>query len=288
MVFNVSQSDPFITLPREVARLINVDVCQRPIAVQNEFFEFLEFGVGLQPNDCGCQYLQMYDRGVFPTFADIAAPNKTVRVFMVEPADAQKRTLIQGLDANGVVIRSQDGLTPTLGEFLTLQDPFVQAPMEISSITGIQKDVTLGPVKYYEVDLTTGDTRLLLTMEPSEQSASYRRYTINGLPRNCCNTTLPTTTQVTGMAKLEFIPVRQDTDYLLIQNIEALASECQAIRFDGMDSPNSDRKAAVKHREAIGYLNGELTHYLGALKPAVVFAPFGSARLERRGIGLMT
>src|SRR6185295_16002 len=169
-----------------------------------------------------------------------------------------KRTLIQGLDQNGTVIRSQDGLTPTLGEFLTLQEPFVQAPMEISAITGIQKDVTLGPVKYYEVDLTTGDTRLLLTMEPSEQTASYRRYTINGLPRNCCNTPLGATAQVTGMAKLELIPVRCDTDWLLIQNLEALASECQAIRFDSLDSGNGARQAARKHHDAIGYLQGEL------------------------------
>lgn len=296
MAFNVAQGDPYITLPREVARLINTDVCNQAIAIQNEFYEFLEFGVGLQPqpNCCAsldgsnCQFLQMYDRGLVPTFADIASSNKTIRAYLTDASDLGKRVLIQGLDSNAADIRSQDGLVPVLGEYLTLQSPFAQAPLAITKVTGIQKDTTNGPVKFYEVDLTTGDTRLLLTMEPSEQVAGYRRMFINGLPRNCCGDATTSTTQVTGMAKLELIPVQQDTDYLLIQSLQALVLECQSVRFSEMDSPAADKKSAQKHHEALGILQGQLTHYLGKTKPAVVFKPFGSASLRRQGIGILT
>lgn len=296
MVFNVAQGDPYITLPREVARLINVDVCNQGIAIQNEFYEFLEFGNGLQPssnccaslNGSNCQFLQMYDRGTVPTFADLSSTGKTVRAYMTDAGDLGKRVLIQGQDNNGLDIQGQDGLTPVLGEYLILQSPFVQAPMGVTKLTGVQKDTTLGPIKLYEVDLTNGDTRLLLTMEPSEQVASYRRMFINGLPRNCCGDVTTTTTQVTGMAKLELIPVQQDTDYLLIQSVQALVLECQSIRFSEMDSPNADKKSAQKHHEAIGILQGQLTHYLGQSRPAVLFKPFGSATLRRQGIGMLT
>ena len=131
----------------------------------------------------------------------------------------------------------------------------------------------------------TGDTELILTMEPSETVAWYRRYTIPGLPKNCCRSGLGNTVQATAMAKFEFIPATNDQDYLLIQNIEALVEECQSVRFSGMDSAGSDQKAAVHHHTAIGLLKGEITHYLGNDKPAVTFAPFGSAKLQRQGIG---
>jgi hypothetical protein len=268
-------------------------VCKHPVAIQNEFEEFLEFGPGLQtPHSFPgrCHLPQNYDRGLFPTFVDLTPPNKTLRVFVTDPADAGRRVLIQGLDNQGAIIFSQDGLTPTTGEYLTFEQPFVQFPMELSAITGIQKDVTVGVVKFYQVDLTTGDMVLLLTMEPSETVASYRRYFLQGLPINCChnNPSLPHSVQVEAMAKLALIPVQSDPDWLLIQSLEALIAECQAVRFEGQDSPVADQKSALKHRSAIGFLNGQLTEKLGKSRPAVVFKPFGSATLRRAGIGYLT
>ncbi len=292
VAYNVARAHPYITTSRYVSRLEYLDVCKRPVPIQNEFEEFLEFGIGLQPrNACnpGCRFPQNYDRGLFPTFIDIAPTNKTLRVFMTDPGDVGKRVLIQGLDSQGEIIFSQDGLQPTVGEFLMLQMPFSQFPLEISQITGIQKDVTIGVVRFYEVDLTTGDMVLLLTMEGSETVASYRRYFLDGLPLNCCdnNPQAGTSAQVVGMAKLELIPAQQDSDWLLIQSLEALISECQSIRFDGMDSPGADQKSAMKHHQAIGFLNGQLTDKLGKTRPAAIVKPFGNATLRRQGIGTL-
>lgn len=38
MAFTVDRSNPYLTLPREVARLEMVDVCQRPVQIQNQFY----------------------------------------------------------------------------------------------------------------------------------------------------------------------------------------------------------------------------------------------------------
>lgn len=290
MVFNVSKNNPYLTTPREVARLEQIDVCSHPVPIQNEFYEFLQFGAGLQPQcQRSCAFLQAYDRGIVPTFADLVPPRMGIRIYLTDAADAGKRVLIQGKDVNDSTITSADGLVQVQGVFVVLAAPFVDGGLEISSLTGFQKDITNNPIKIYAVNLDTAVQTLLLTMEGGEQVAGYRRYLLNGLPLNCCNTNPPSSTaQVTAMAKLELIPARVDTDYLLIQNIEALVEECQSVRFGTMDNPAAAQNALLHHRNAIGLLNGELTHYLGKDKPAVIFKPYGNASLRRQDIGSMT
>lgn len=300
MVFNVdSVANPYVTLPRNVARLINLDVCRFPVRIQNEFYEFLEAGIGLQPQiNCSgaiinnCNALETYDRGTFPTMVDLVAGNKRLRAYATDAGDYTKRVLFQGSDANGSTIYSLDGFDQVLGIYVSLTTPFVDTPLDFSLITGIQKDVTIGPVQIYEVDTVTGTQRLLVTMQPSEEVAAYRRYFLNGLPMNCCTPPLaPATTsqvQVTAMAKLEFIPVLADTDYLMIQSLAALKEECQAVRFSEMDDSTSLGQADERHKKAIRLLNGQLRHKLGKEHPAINFAPFGTAKLNYQRIGSLT
>lgn len=287
-VFDVSAEDPYITLPRSIARIVGVTVCDRPISIQNEWYEFLEFGIGLQPvNSCRqpCQILQMYDRGVVVTPVDMSPPNKKLRIYMTDAQDATKRVLIQGEDGNDVPITSQDGLNRVDGEYVVLASPFVDTDNEINLLTGIQKDVTVGRVLIYELDTTTDTQTLILTMEPSETLAGYRRYFLNGLPANCCGGS--NTVQVEGLAKLEFIPMVVDTDYSLIGNLPALVEEVQSIRYGRMDTPQAQQMSVNTHAKAIRLLNKELDHYVGRSKPAINVAVFGSAKLEYQGIGTL-
>jgi hypothetical protein len=298
VVFNVDvQNDPFITCPRSIARIINMDVCRWPVRVQNEFYEFLEAGIGLQPGtNCAgdalrnCNLMESYDRGLFPTFRDLVPGNKRLRFYVTDAADVSRRVLVQGRDGNAQTIRSLDGLVQVQGIFVTLTTPFVQTPFDISFISGLQKDITIGEVPVYEYDTVTGQQRLISTLEPSEQVAGYRRYFLNGAPKNCCDpaTTSATTAQITTMAKLAFIPVIADTDYLLIQDIDALKEACQAVRFGEMDDSLSAQQFQTRHANAVKLLNGELRHHLGKDQPAIGFAPFGTAHLQRQMIGSLT
>ena len=41
--FLANRHHPYITLPREIARIEAMSVCDRPVPVNNQFFEYLEF-----------------------------------------------------------------------------------------------------------------------------------------------------------------------------------------------------------------------------------------------------
>ena len=294
---------PYWTAPRGVARLEAVDLCDMPIRVNNQFVEYLEFGNGRLPKrffSCHPNCVrQVYTRNNVPTFVDLSNPPQILQVVFTNPADAGKRMLLQGLDNNNNVIYTQDGLNQVNGVFVVAppvgQSTFVNPPMRFNQIFGVQKDITQGPVNLFQVDPTTGNQVLLLTMEPTEQTASYRRYFFNSLPASCCfplnaqvPQNIPVALTVTGIVKLELIPVFVDTDYCLIQNLEALIEESSSIRYSEVDNTAANvEMAKSKHLSAIGLLNGELAHYLGIDEPAVSWAPFGAARLEKQRIGLM-
>lgn len=296
VVFNVSRTNPYITLPRTLARIVDADVCRSPIRVENEWLEFLEYGEGLQrpPPDCAsvkCTCgMQMYDRGTVPTAYDFVPGNK-LRFYLVNQLDSGKRVFIAGAkDTNNMPVYTMDRGVNCSGFFATLdnQFPFIESNLALNEFSGIQKDQTLGPIMIYQVNPVTDATSFLTMLEPSETNAVYRRYYIQGLPDRCCDCDAPNgTAQVTAMAKLEFIPAQVETDYLIINDLDALKSECQSVRYSEMDTPNAAQLSAIRHREAITHLNNELKHYFGTERPAFNFAPFGYETLARAGVGMI-
>jgi hypothetical protein len=294
IAFNISKTSPYWTAPREVARLEYADLCEHPIAINNPFVEYLQFGNGRLPktfrNTCCNPVTQAYTRNNVPTFVDLSNPPQTIIVSPMNSADVGRRVFLQGLDNNGNTIYSLDGNNNVQGIFVTLASPFAPAPFNFNSITGIQKDITLGPVNIFQMDPNTGAQVLLVTLEPGETTASYRRYFFDRLPPSCCaiTTNTPQTLTLTGIVKLDIIPVAVDTDYLLLTNLEAIIEECRSIRYSEFDNPNANMTESVAaHKNAIGLLNGELSHFYGLDEPAIVWKPFGSASLRRQRIGTM-
>lgn len=295
IAFTVSQTSPYWTGPREVARLEMAAVCNNAVPIYNQFFEYLQFGNGRFPKifrQCHPQLIQVFSRNSVPLFVDLPTGPQYIQVYPSDQADVGKRVMLSGLDGNDVPIYTQDGLNPVNGQFVPILYPFSNAGSTMNSITGVQKDVTSGQVKFYALDPTTGVQVLLLTMQPNETTAGYRRYYFNGLPTNCCANSANSCTgvgvspiTVTAIVKLDLVPVQADTDYCLIQSEEAIINECQAIRYSDMDTATAKALAINHHRKAITLLNGQLIHYLGAQKPAVNFQPFGSARLANKKIG---
>lgn len=299
IAFTASRSTPYITMSREIARIEALDVCGRPIPLNNQFKEYLQFGNGRMPKlNPWCRwsrFTQGYTRDNVVTFAEPAkTPNPFfIKIFATNTADAKSvlRVLLQGLDSTGSTIYSQDGGNPTVGQFVPIAFPFAFSPMEMTALNGIQKDVTQGAIQIFQSDPTGAlPDVLLLTMEPGETTANYRRYYLDHLPCFCCQPNPPQSSpqpvQVNAIVKLEMIPVVCDTDYLLLQNQEAIISECQSIRMSKMDTTTASEKEAQYHQKAIQLLNSELTHYLGKNTPAVQFSPFGSADLRRLRIGM--
>lgn len=297
ILFNVDPADPFISLGRGMARLEWVTVCDEPVPLQNSFYEYLRFGFGRYPKNTGCAVgldtsscdsRQGYDRGDFATLGAFT-PGRQLRFYPTNEADAGVlRAFVSGLDSNDQPVSGLDGPMLVRGEYVTLATPFAATSNLWNRVDGIQKDITLSPVGVYEFDPSTASLRLLQIMEPTEQVAAYRRYYLHGLPtQGCCPADAgdDVTVQVRALVKLDRVPVQADTDFLLIQNLEALIAEAQAVRQSEMDGPSHKAEARERHNEAIRLLQGELIHREGKQTPAVQFAPFGFARLERRRIG---
>jgi hypothetical protein len=228
---------------------------------------------------------------------DLTCTNQTLQVYITDPRDIGKRICIgPALDQNNNPIYSTDGFNQVNGFYMTLNQPFTNSGFIVTNIGGICKDQTFGDVLLYQVDNTTGAQVLLSRYAPSEMTPSYRRYYIHQVPRGCGSVETPQSPCITGsttsglvgvtaMCKFEPIPVQVDTDFLVIGNIPALTEQCQAIRYSKMDEGNGMALTGPHHSRAIKLLQDEMRHYLGELQPAVNFAPWGTANLERQRIG---
>lgn len=297
MAFTVSRTQPYLTTPRSVARIEAANVCDRPVLMFNQFYEYLQFGNGRMPKlrpFCDWPLHAVYSRNNVPVQTDPTIAPFYITIFAQDPVDVQaaKRVLIQGTDQNGMTVYSQDGASQVTGKYIPLDDPFASSsPLLFNTITGIQKDVTQGGVQIFQVDPNTGAQTLLAMMEPTEQTTSYRRYFFNRLPWDCCASAVtPGPVNVTAIVKLDPLPLIVDTDYFTLQGdaaIEAVLEEMQSMRYDAVDETAAKSMADKHHKNAVNYLNGILAHYLGKNDPAVIFKPFGSATLRRRHVGMI-
>lgn len=286
MAFTVVNN--YATAPRDVARITDIAVCAQPVRIQNQFYEFLQGGEGLQPpNACEAATgaIEAIDRGTTPIMGTLPATNQYLRAYLTDVRDVGKNIFVSGVDQNGLVIREQHVYNWDNGFNLTLEQPFTTSSFIVTAINGIQKDVTYGDVVLYAVDATTGVETLLSRYAADETRPDYRRYYLNHLPTQCCSALTPV--QVIGMVKLEYVPVTKDSDFLLIGNLVALKEECQAIYYSDMETKGSQQLSDRHHKAAIRLLNNELKHYEGAHTPAINVAIYGTAHLSRHGIGIV-
>lgn len=294
IAFNLTRTTPYVTLPRGIARLENATVCDSAIAVNSPFVQYLQWGNGRLRKERRCggsPIIEGVSRNNAVLFRDLTDGPQYLRFYISDERDVEKRVLVQGTDSNNNRIYSTDNLNEVDGVFVALDQPFSTSTFQFNTVTGLQKDVTYSKVEVFQVDPETGDEILLLTLEPGETTASYRRYFFNALPCSCCPTQDEEgTVQVTAIAKMELLPLVVDEDYTVLTGIgavEAIIHEAQAVRYAESDSPSAKGMAADSHRQAIRLLAGQLSHYNGIENVAVNFAPFGSAKLERVGIGMI-
>lgn len=178
MAFDIDTTNPYVTMPRGVARLIRLAVNDCPVPIRNQFHEYMEFGSGRWPKlcqssgttVCSSGQVQMLRRNLVPTMTPLTTPGYTLR-FTSDVADNGKQVVVTCKDSNDQLVRTLHNGVKTNGIFVTLAAPSVDlilpdttAQFEISEIIGLQKDVTLYPVGIYEVNIATADTNLLLTM----------------------------------------------------------------------------------------------------------------------------
>lgn len=288
MIFNVVAFNhtAYIVTPANIARVILLAICQKPVPIRNGFYEDLQFSIGPQPrpcqsNACVPHTMQAFERDSVVTQSDFSGLPQLLRVFSSDPADLGRRIVFQGPDQNGVDVLSIDTQTQAAisGETVFITLPFATTAHQFLGLTGIQKDPTLGFIQVFMVDPTTGAQTLLTTMGPNETTAQYRRYLLNGMPASCCSTP-GALMQVTADCRLDYVPVVSPSDYLSIPNIPALLEEVQAIRYSRLDTPAAERNEAKHHKKAISLLMGQLDLYLGKVNTSIRVPIFGSDRVR--------
>lgn len=264
-----------LVLPRQIAGIESIAVCDQPVTVRNRWYEFLP-GVGLRgqstrhegPNwDCNaCGGEGLIDRGETCCFADIIGTNKKIKVYADVTENSNAKIILLGYNADGQWIRSFVGGEWIDGEKISISTDPVTSTNFFSSLTGAQKPITNGNVRLYEFDADLTTQRAIAIYEPDETNPAYRKMFISSLEgTTCCNCTddddeEDRTTQITVMAKLEFVPVRNDTDWLLISNFSALEAEAQSIL---KRRNNLAEESLTWHAMAIQTLRAELRHYAG-------------------------
>jgi hypothetical protein len=260
--YRVCVNSDCITWPRQIQTIEAVAVCDRPSKVRNEWFEFLEAGQGIMGTDSG-NGLQLVDRGEACSFDDITAGSTIarIRVYSDVVEAASKYIILQGYDENGNWIRTQDGTTWIDGEKVTISTvPATPAvtTKKFSALVRVIKDVTNGMIRLYEYN-GTSNVRALAFYEPDEKLPSYRRSFIPELADVNTSSTCESAS-VEVMAKLRFMEVSNENDFLLIGNVDALEEITRAlVAYDQKQWPEAKAFEAT----ALQLLQDELGAHTG-------------------------
>lgn len=165
-----------VTLPREVETVLAVNIGGKPTLGKSLLFNFHLNGPGDCTEDCNWEWQDQ--GGWHSTYRDLLIPAKLV-AYTSTTADNNKSVIVHGFDSAGHKLRRQvsgvwrDGYAvPTLYGYAI---PDAQAPL-VARITGVEKDVTVGPVRLSTIDDSGPTGGLTLGVyEPDETLPQYRR-----------------------------------------------------------------------------------------------------------------
>ncbi len=257
-----------VVIPGDLDRIMQVAFDATPVEMRQEWFEFLQFGPGVQ--DGNTWFDAMIDRGETCLFREIPDVGYKLKVKgrVDEREDGVRPKIrILGYDENRRWIRTADGDG-------VLQDGFeveidgdsgskaVTTNAAITGIVGVQKPVTKGFVDFYSVKDGEADYHIA-TYAPRETTPSYRQYTIPFVASD-------DTASVIARCRRRFVPVVNDTDVVPISNLPALESMVMAIQK--REAEDYAGYAALKSI-AVDLLNKEANAYRGVQrKPALTFS----------------
>lgn len=278
-----------IVWPRYVAAVKAINIAGNSYAVMNHWYEFMPLSAGDFCNggftwSGGACYgnTRAVNDGFAPVFNQIRCGSSVyIRAYPSTQADVGQTTRIFGIDENGQTVRSNNGDgTWSEGVELTLAIPYVSTSIKFREVQRITKEETQGVLRYYQYDEDNDVLLDLVWLEPTELSPAYRR---SRIPKPCCtSTSCDGLTSVEAMVKLEFIPVKYDTDLVQISNLDALSDMMLAIKYS-----NAGEAAMAKDFEskAIRELNLELNNRFPNEQTPVEINPFGSAMPINHSIG---
>lgn len=259
--YRVCVNEAKLTWPRHIHTILKCNVCRSPVPVANGWYEFSGGGPGTLHDDDSVG-LVLQDMGTASTFDDIGGTGRTLRVIGTEDED-DAEMLVQGYDDSNQWIRTVHNGALVDGEYFTIAPAGTVSAHVWSNVTRVIKPATDGNVLLYERDTATLVDKPMGIYEPDETEPSYRRSRIPALDTvGDCGTghCEDDHTAVNVKAKLRYIPVAQDTDWILIGNLPALKDMVMSILKAEKDLPE---EAEIYEGRAIRELGKELVDHEG-------------------------
>lgn len=248
-----------VVWPREVGSIRRMNFCNQAVPVMNDWYSYLPWDGQRwnysSPSWFGTTYWPMCGQralvtGGFrsPVFQDLLGDGRELRAYIETPLDVGKKLTIFGTD-NGNQPLTQKGLGSwNAGAEMTLQNPYTTLKVSgsnvlVRNISRVVKEVTNGRVRLYAFNTATSILEEVATYEPSEVNPFFLRQNVN---TSCCSGS----EGVLALVKLQFIPVVSDTDYVPIDNLDALKFGFQAVKSrDAGDRKAGDELEGMAIRE---------------------------------------
>lgn len=195
-----------------------------------------------------------FDNDTSPVQNQISSnTGKLLRYAIVKPQDYGKTITFYGKQYGGQPLQELDSSGNwQMGLTLTAASPIAQTTVLVTRIDQVVREATQGMAYLYEYDSATTLLRTLAVYEPNETNPQYRKSTIQNLgalPYNTDANGVKSWT-VEAMVKLEYFPVVNDRDFLLIDDFEAIKLGIEALQFeDARDFQQSEIAWKIAIRE---------------------------------------
>jgi hypothetical protein len=280
--------------PRQVGTILALNTCGRPVNVWNNWFQFSHMGSqrdilseGFTIDGYRCiGNLNMENQGTTPVYFQVpCGKNFYIRSYPGVRADIGKTITIFGIDSNGQEVRTKnaDGIWQD-GETVVNALPFASTTKRYREITRVVRDKTSLPGRLFYYDPDNNVLRDCATYDPTDTAPDFRFTKIPGLVNtrtpSCANGSM----QVSALVKLQYVPVENDNDLVLISNLDAIGNMIQAIRkSDGGNSEGGETDVA----RAVHEMNLELRDKFPEEQTPIVIRPAGAVGAYRARIGMI-
>lgn len=257
--------------PRQIETIEAWALCSNPGVVRNKWYEFSDQGPGLL-KESDNWFRTLEDKDPVCCFSEIDTNTLTKRIYVTTtvPETAGLRILLQGYDQNAQWIRTIDSETGEYvdGEYVDLVNARTTVNY-FTKLTGVQKPITKGNIVLSQQEFTTLTVeKVLAQYEPDETLPIYRQSFIPGMQNiNGCGCACSdddeescTSKYITVIAKLRHIPVRLDTDWLVLGSVGALKLMVMAIL---KENRNLFQESMAYEARAIQTLQDELSSFEG-------------------------
>jgi len=262
----VCASNGCVTWPRYVGQVRKMYTCMRDIPTKGIWFQFLDrhgwggwrgtligaenyyTGAASSFNVWGSPAV---NQGRYPVHQDIMGDGRYIRLYHRCQQDLGKKVIIFGVDnGNQPLKHRNDAGDWEDGIEMILQPPYAQSTTFVRRIDRVVKEETQCQILAYAVNTNDSDVlEDLAIWDGSEISPSRLRQKVF-LGCGCGNDSQ--TNGVTALIKLAFVPVRNNEDWVLIDNLAALKLMIQAIKRENA----GDRIGAREYEaDAIRELN---------------------------------